>query len=137
MFCISYYETFDEVKYLTSQKVVFKQSNADLFIKYLYNTEVKPTDYIFIDFGSQVIFQQYDYEKRFKENQFLYNGYDFDFEKTMKLRKIGDEIFFFISDDYIADNEYKTYKNQIDTKCKILLAKTSDDGTFLKCRVVR
>ena len=67
----------------------------------------------------------------------MYNGYDFDFEKTMKLRKIGDEIFFFISDDYIADDEYKTYKNQIDTKCKILLEKTSDDGTFLKCRVVR
>lgn len=137
MFCISYCETFDEVKYLTSQKVVFKQSNADLFIKYLYDTEVKPTDYIFVDFGSQVIFQQYDYEKRFKESQILYNGYDFDFEKTMKLRKIGDEIFFFISDDYIADDEYKTYKNQIDTKCKILLEKTSDDGTFLKCRVVR
>lgn len=137
LFCMQYGLLFENVKSVFSQDIVFKQSNADNFVKSLYSVEVKPTDYIFVDFGSQVIFDQYDYEKKFNKSKKIYIKPNWNFAETMEDRKIGDEIFFFISDDYIADNQYENYQKWIDEHCKVLLSKTSKDGTFIKCRKIK
>ena len=125
-----------DIRDILSQKTVYKLSNAEYFVKELYNSDIKSDDYVYVDLPSQVIFEVYDTEKRISPEQIFYEIQFGSIEKTLNMFPTGKNIFFYISNDYIFNNNYEIFNNYIKENCNIIYKKDSENGSFIKCRKI-
>lgn len=135
---IPFKDTLLNIKNLLNEKVVYKQSNACHFVKKLYQSDITKDDYVYLDLASQVIFEIYDTAKKIHPEQIIYSvQYGGKIETTLDMLPTGKNIFFFISDDYIWDNQFEVYSRWINSHCRIIYSQKDDNGDFIKCKKIK
>jgi len=135
---ISIKDSFYAIANIADNPKIFKRSNAKAYVESLYKTEVSKDDYIYVDMTSQIIFEIYDKEKRFSKEQIIYEVQFGTIEETLNTLPKGRNIFFFISNDYVFNNNYYRFSNWITEHCKIVNEADDDkEGYFIKCLKIR
>ena len=108
-----------------------KVATARDFVRYLYNSDVKSDDYIFISTVNDVSFGLYDREKRFKPEQILVDNF-VDIEPLNSV-PTGKNVYFYRDEKYI---DFGRISDWIKDNCEIIYKKSGDNYTIYKCRKV-
>ncbi len=126
-------DIFNQIKYYYSTKMIFKQTTAKEYVDILSKVKVNPDDIVYVDMGSQNVFELYLKEKNMKLNNYFFETRWDDINITFNHLPLNKCIHIYHSPYNPNPFAYEAIQKQINANCKIIEEQKTDSGTYIKC----